>query len=71
MDPDYNFRHIGFIRQPRSACRVSPALHGDACACAAGSVLRLRTFSTESPKAIKTLTLFPKEFAKALNKISA
>jgi hypothetical protein len=40
-------------------------------ACAPGIVLRPCAFSTESPKALKTLTLSPKEFAKALNTISA
>src|ERR1700720_2621581 len=33
--------------------------------------LRRCTFFTESPEALKLLTLFPKEFAKALNMISA
>jgi hypothetical protein len=37
----------------------------------ATSALRQCTFSTESAKALKILTLFPKEFAKALNTISA
>ena len=40
-------------------------------ASAPGSVLRPCTFSTESPKAINMLMLFPKEFPKALNTIIA
>src|SRR5205823_9386939 len=42
----------------RSSVRIATPTH----ACAPGSVLRPCTFSTESPKALKMLTLFPRDF---------
>ena len=51
----------------RSSVRIAMPAH----ACAPGSVLRPCTFSTESPKALKMPTLFPKDFPKTLNTIKA